>query len=185
MDASFYSKHSHHPACHFLNCLGNWVKCVKTPVPNSGTNWSLTAGKELKANKSTAMQPCTLGNQHSHYTATTCRPVHDTISNSFNIHCVVNKLFSLPVKPQLMQGQIRTSAMENTHACSVAPWPTSFSFCTSCEKKKKWSVEPHLAAGGKWALSQVLTELYVGITWDRTKPSTKTSYFPPESDSPA
>lgn len=89
----------------------------------------------MKANKSTVMQPCTLGNQHSHYSTTTCRPVHDTISNSFHIHCVVNKLLSVSVKPQLIQGQIRTSAMENTHACSGAPWPTSFSFCTSCEKK--------------------------------------------------
>lgn len=61
-----------------------------------------------------------------------------------------------------------TQAMENTHACSGALWPTSFSSCMSCEgkKKKKKLEEPH-SAGGKWTLSQVLTELYMGITWDR------------------
>lgn len=36
-------------------------------------------------------RPNTLGNPHSHYTTKTCRPIHDTISNSFNIHYVVNK----------------------------------------------------------------------------------------------
>lgn len=77
----------------------------------------------------------------------TCAAVRDAISDFVNIHFVVTEECG-HLKYTLSDGKATKAAA----ACSGSLWPTSFS-----------PGEPHSAAGGKWALSQVLTEFARGL----------------------
>lgn len=107
----------------------------------------------------------TFGNLHSHYTP--YAPQQHASKSRTKSHVLLasvmwwNPVYACLAKVILLD---ITWAIENLRACGGVLWPTSFSSCTSCKKGRARS---HTAAGGKWTLSQVLIELYVGITWDR------------------